>query len=67
MSEIKNYCSLVDTATAAKMLAVSKSHLEKIRIHDPSAAPPTVRIGKCVRYPVDALRAWIGQQAESPR
>jgi excisionase family DNA binding protein len=27
-----------------------------------SGAVPSVKVGGCVRVPVDALRAWIGQQ-----
>lgn len=48
----------VDTRTAAEILGVSKSHLEKLRIDDPENSPPYFRIGKCVRYSVERLREW---------
>lgn len=48
----------VDTRTAAKILGVSKSHLEKLRIEDPENSPPYFRVGKCVRYSVELLKQW---------
>lgn len=48
----------VDTRTAAKILGVSKSHLEKLRIDDPENSPPYFRVGKCVRYSVERLKEW---------
>lgn len=48
----------VDTQTAATMLGLSTSHLEKLRLYDPENSPPVIRIGRAVRYPVDGLRAW---------
>lgn len=50
----------VDTKTAATILGVSKSHLEKLRIDDPKNSPPYFRVGKCVRYSVERLREWSG-------
>ena len=34
----------VDTKAAAKILGVSKSHLEKLRIDDPENSPPYFRV-----------------------
>ncbi len=48
----------VDTKAAAKILGVSKSHLEKLRIDDPENSPPYFRVGKCVRYSVERLKQW---------
>ncbi len=48
----------VDTRTAAKILGVSKSHLDKLRIDDPGNSPPYFRVGKCVRYSVKRLKQW---------
>lgn len=48
----------VDTRTAAEMLGLSSSHLEKLRLYDPANSPPIIRIGRAVRYPVEGLRAW---------
>ncbi len=48
----------VDTVTAAKMLGLSTSYLEKLRLYQPEKSPPFIRIGRAVRYPVEALRAW---------
>jgi hypothetical protein len=48
----------VDTRTAATILGVSKSHLEKLRIDDPEKSPPYFRVGKCVRYSTKRLQEW---------
>ena len=48
----------VDTRTAAEMLGVSKSHLDKLRIEDPENSPPYFRVGKCVRYSLAGLKEW---------
>ncbi len=48
----------VDTRTAAEMLGLSASHLEKLRLYDPENSPPVMRIGRAVRYPIEGLRAW---------
>ena len=54
---VKDYRA-VDTRTAAAMLGLSTSHLEKLRLYDPENSPPVIRIGRAVRYPVDGLRIW---------
>jgi predicted DNA-binding transcriptional regulator AlpA len=54
---------LVTTAEAARLLGLSKSHLEKIR-HFRADGPPIVRFGRAVRYPVAGLRAWSEQHTK---
>lgn len=56
---------VVDTRTAAQMLGVSKSHLEKLRTMDPKNSPPTIRIGRSIRYPLNLLQDWIDAQVDS--
>lgn len=51
----------VDTKAAAKLLGVSKSHLEKLRIQDPENSPPYFRVGRCIRYSTEDLRAWVNK------
>jgi predicted DNA-binding transcriptional regulator AlpA len=63
MQDTNSPFQAVDTRTAAEMLGVSKSHLEKLRIDDSNASPPTIRVGRCVRYPVSQLIAWAEEQA----
>ncbi len=53
----------VDTQTAADLLGVSKSHLEKLRIENPENSPPYIKVGRCIRYPVESLREWIAEAA----
>lgn len=48
----------VDTRTAAEMLGVSKSHLDKLRIEDPENSPPYFKVGRCIRYSIENLREW---------
>jgi len=53
----------VDTRTAAEMLGVSKSHLEKLRIENPENSPPYFRVGRCIRYSVRRLMDWAEQSS----
>lgn len=55
--ETLNNRLLVTTTEAARMLGLSKSHLEKLR-HFRRDGPPVVQFGRAVRYPVDGLRKW---------
>ncbi len=48
---------LVNTAEAAHLLGLSKSHLEKLR-HFRRDGPPVVHFGRAVRYPLAGLHAW---------
>jgi len=50
----------VDTKEAARLLGVSKSHLEKLRIDDPEKSPPFFNVGRCIRYPLSGLQQWMG-------
>ncbi len=58
MSKGSTHLLAVDTRTAAEMLGLSASHLEKLRLYDPENSPPVMRIGRAVRYPIEGLRAW---------
>ena len=58
MSREESSLQFVDTKTAAAMLGLSTSYLEKLRLYDPTSSPPVLRIGRVVRYPLDGLRAW---------
>lgn len=52
----------IDSAAAAELLGVSKSHLEKLRLDDPNNSPPYFRVGRSVRYWPEHLRSWIDKQ-----
>ena len=58
MQQMKNDPIAVDTSTAAEILGVSKSHLEKLRIEDPTHSPPFFKVGRCVRYSIRRLIEW---------
>jgi excisionase family DNA binding protein len=47
---------------AADAIGVSRSKLYELIA---ARAIPSVRVGGCVRVPVDALRAWIARQLEA--
>jgi excisionase family DNA binding protein len=47
---------------AAAALGVSRSTAYELIS---SGTIPSVRVGRCVRVPVDALRAWLNRQLES--
>ena len=64
MQKYSNIVQVVDTRTAAKLLGVSKSHLEKLRTMAPTKSPPIIRIGRSIRYPLNLLQAWIDRQAD---
>lgn len=52
---------LVNAATAAKMLGISPRTLWSLTA---SYAIPHIRIGRCVRYPVDQLQQWVEEQTK---
>lgn len=52
---------LVDAKDAAKMLSVSPRKLWALTFED-EIGLPYVRLGRCVRYPVDDLLQWIDAQ-----
>jgi predicted DNA-binding transcriptional regulator AlpA len=53
MSEVM----MVTAEEVAKMLNVSARTVWRIR--SAGALPPPVKLGVCVRWPVDAIRRWI--------
>ena len=48
---------------AAEALGVSRAKAYELIA---AGEIPSVRIGGCVRVPLDALRAWIARQIETP-
>jgi hypothetical protein len=52
----------IESAAAAELLGVSKSHIEKLRLFDPVNSPPYFRVGRFVRYWPEHLRCWIDEQ-----
>lgn len=56
---------LLDTPSAARLLGLSPSTLEKWRFYRDPDAPPVVRFGRSVRYDRRALEAWIAEKAEA--
>jgi predicted DNA-binding transcriptional regulator AlpA len=48
----------IDTAEAARLLALSASHLEKLRFYRDPKGPPYVRLGRVIRYRLADLEAW---------
>lgn len=52
---------LVDAKVAARMLSVSPRKLWSLTFED-SPGLPYVRLGRCVRYAVTDLQAWIEAQ-----
>ncbi|HMO16252.1 MAG TPA: helix-turn-helix domain-containing protein [Pirellulaceae bacterium] len=55
---------LLTEAQAATALGVSRRTLFSLRRE---GKIPFVRIGKCIRYSVEALRDWITSQNENPK
>lgn len=51
---------LVDAGEAARILAISKRKLWELTNR---SAIPHLRIGRSVKYPVEALREWIRAQS----
>lgn len=54
---------LVNTDEAARLLGMSRSHLEKLRLTD-GPQPPHIKIGRAVRYSPKALTAWVATQTK---
>lgn len=53
----------LDTMSAAKLLGLSASHLEKLRFFKKDG-PRYSKFGRAVRYSVDDLRAWAAGRAQ---
>jgi len=52
---------LVSSKEAARMLAVSERTLFSLR---QAGAIPAVQVGRCVRFSLDALEAWVKDHSE---
>jgi predicted DNA-binding transcriptional regulator AlpA len=57
----------VDTAEAARLLALSASHLEKLRFYRDTKGPPYVRLGRAIRYRVSDLEAWATARVQESK
>lgn len=55
---------LLTEAEAAVALGISRRTLWTLRN---DGKIPFVRIGKCIRYPVQALKEWVDNQNQGPR
>ncbi|MCA9232822.1 MAG: helix-turn-helix domain-containing protein [Planctomycetales bacterium] len=64
MRDEKKPVLLVDAKEAAQLLALSP---RKLWAMTASREIPHLRIGRCVRYPLDDLREWINDQKRGPR
>jgi excisionase family DNA binding protein len=51
-------------AEAAEAIGVSRSKLYELIA---AQTIPSLRVGGCVRVPVEALRSWIAQQSSKPQ
>ena len=57
-SEHQRHPFAVDTKEAARLCSVSERHFIKLNDED-LLGPKPVRLGTCVRWNVDELRAWL--------
>lgn len=57
----------VDTAEAARLLALSASHLEKLRFYRDPKGPPYVRLGRAIRYRISDLEAWATARVQESK
>ena len=57
-------CLLLTPRQAATALAISPRKLWSLTA---SGEIPSVRLGRCVRYPIDQLQAWIAEQTKGGR
>lgn len=56
----------VDTAGAARLLALSASYLEKLRFYRDPDGPPYLKHGRMVRYRIADLEAWAAARVREP-
>lgn len=57
-----NPLPLHDTAWLAKRLRLSVTTIERMRAHNPAQLPPSITIGRSIRYDEATVEAWIRQQ-----
>lgn len=55
------------TKELAERLGCTAAHLENLRRDDPDRSPPYVRLGRLVRYPENAVTAWLDAHVEGGR
>ena len=55
---------LLRPVEAAEAIGISRTKIYELLAR---GELPSIRVGSSVRVPVDALRAWIAQQLETPR
>lgn len=56
---------LISTKSAAKILGVSNSTIERLRRHPAANFPAPIRISdNCVRYDQEELLAWVKSRQE---
>lgn len=58
---------LLDANQVAERLGCTRRHLENMRRHDPAGAPPSLRLGKLLRFPESRLDAWIEERTDAAR
>jgi excisionase family DNA binding protein len=56
---------LIDSKQAARLLKVSERTLW--RMHHTGEMPPPIRIGRAVRWSVEALTKWVAEGCPAPR
>jgi len=53
---------LLTSKESARMLSISQRKLWSLQA---SGEIPSVRIGRCLRFPLDELRLWVAKQIKS--
>lgn len=59
----------VNDTEAARLVGCSVSHLKKLRLYNPDAGPPFVRMGRKVLYPLKgqrSLETWLAARDRTP-
>lgn len=57
MSSVQSQAAFIDTRAAAQRTGISPEHLRRLRRI--GGGPAFIKIGKIVRYRVDALDQWL--------
>jgi len=53
---------LLTEREAASFLGLSVAWLRNARCYEPAKAPRFIKIGRAVRYPLEALEQWVEKQ-----